>query len=98
MFDVAVSRALSSLPVGLEYAMPCLKSGGIYLAMKGSLGSEPSTEKACGELGCEIVETRKIEVPYLEGERNIVIYKKVAQTPSKYPRRSGIPAKRPLVQ
>lgn len=98
MFDVAVSRALSSLPVGLEYAMPCLKSGGIYLAMKGSLGSEPSTEKACGELGCEIVETRKIEVPYLEGERNIVIFKKVAHTPAKYPRRNGIPAKRPLVQ
>ena len=97
-FDVAVSRALSSLPVGLEYAMPCLKKEGTYLAMKGRLESEPSTEKACRELGCEIIETRKIEVPYLEGERNIVIFKKVVETPAKYPRRSGIPTKRPLIQ
>jgi len=95
-FDLAITRALSSLPVNLEYAVPALKVGGHYLAMKGSLSKEPSTENACKALNCQFVQAKKIEVPYLEAERNIVIFQKVAETDSKYPRRTGLPTKKPL--
>jgi len=95
-FDLAITRALSSLPVNLEYAVPALKIGGYYLAMKGSLAKEPSTENACKALNCKYVQTQKIEVPYLEAGRNIAIFQKIAETDSKYPRRTGVPAKNPL--
>ncbi len=96
-FDLVTSRALSSLATSLEYAIPLLKNEGMYLAMKAKLENEPSTKKACQILGCRFVETKKVEVPYLEAERNIVIYKKVSSTPNKYPRKPGTPAKNPLV-
>jgi len=95
-FDLAVTRALSSLPVNLEYAVPALKVGGYFLAMKGSMAKEPSTENACKALNCQLVQVKNIEVPYLKAERNIVIFQKVAETDTKYPRRTGIPAKNPL--
>lgn len=96
-FDIVVSRALSSLPVSLEYAIPLLKKEGFYLAMKGRLKNEPSTKKACEELGAALVETKQLNVPYLEEERNVVVFKKKIRTADKYPRRSGMPAKRPLI-
>lgn len=95
-FDVAITRALASLPVNLEYAIPTLKVGGFYLAMKGSLKKEPSTENACKLLKCRLVEVRKVEVPYLEAERNIAIFQKTAETDPKYPRPTGKPTKLPL--
>ena len=96
-FDIVVSRALSSLPVNLEYAMPLLKKEGFYLAMKGRLKNEPSTKKACEELGAALVETKQLNIPWLEEERNLVVFKKETKTTDKYPRRSGMPAKRPLI-
>lgn len=95
-FDLAITRALSSLPTNLEYAIPTLKVGGYYLAMKASLAKEPSTENTCKLLGCRLVETRKLDVPCLEAERNVVIFQKAAATDSKYPRQAGKPSKSPL--
>lgn len=95
-FDVAITRAISSTTVNLEYALPTLKVGGYYLAMKATIGKEPPFEHACKELGCSLVTIEKVEVPFLEAERNILIFRKVRQTNQKYPRRAGVPAKSPL--
>lgn len=95
-FDLAITRALSALPTNLEYAIPTLKTGGHYLAMKAGLAKEPSTENACKELDCRLVETKKLDVPYLEAERSLVVFRKVAETDPKYPRQAGKPSKSPL--
>jgi len=76
--------------------MPALKVGGYYLAMKGNLAKEPATNNACDELCCSLIEAKKLPVPYVEGQRNIVIFRKEKETPSKYPRRTGKPSKYPL--
>lgn len=95
-YDAVITRALSSLAVNLEYSIPVLKISGLYLAMKGSLAKEPPTDNACRELGCFLKETINIKVPYFDGERNIVVFQKEKETSKKYPRRTGVPVKRPL--
>jgi 16S rRNA (guanine527-N7)-methyltransferase len=64
--------------------------------MKGSLTKELPVDNACKVLNCKAVETKKVKVPYLEAERNIVIFQKMAETDKKYPRQTGKPTKNPL--
>jgi 16S rRNA (guanine527-N7)-methyltransferase len=92
-FDFATARAVSSLPVLLEICTPFLKTGGRFLALKGK-EEETDAEGALGALNCELIASHRYS---LAGEdRMIVDVKKTAETPQKYPRRAGMPEKRPL--
>lgn len=99
-FNVAVTRALADLAVIAELSLPFVKTGGHALAMKGpSIGDE--IDRACDAIhivGGEItdVKTMSITTPSGAVARTIIVMTKIAQTPEKYPRRPGIPAKRPL--
>ncbi len=97
-FDLVVSRAVADLNVLSELCLPYVRVGGMFIAMKAKDAAEEATrsQKAIKELGGELSRIIKADVPGLEAERNLVIIKKVAPTPAKYPRRSGMPAKRPL--
>jgi len=96
-FDLVTARAVAALPVLLEYCIPFLKTGGILLAYKGSNYAEEvaSARHALAELKAEIIETVTASLPGGD-ERAVLVIRKNAATLPKYPRRNGIPSKKPL--
>lgn len=92
-FDFVTARAVAPLPVLLELCTPFLKAGGRFLALKGR-EETGSAGNALKLLHCEIAAHHRYR---LDGEdRAIVEVRKIAPTPDKYPRRAGMPEKRPL--
>ncbi len=99
-FDIVVSRAVAPLNVLLEYDMPYIKKEGKALLLKGS-NVEKEIEEAkntFGILNCKLEEKIKYEYVYNEEkyDRNILIIKKYANCPLKYPRSYGKIKKSPL--
>lgn len=97
-YDWALARAVAVMPVLLEYLLPLVRVGGSVLAMKGESGpAEAQTaENAAQILGGHLRQLHPLTLPGVVEERYLVVVDKVATTPEKYPRRVGIPAKRPL--
>lgn len=96
--DLAVARAVASLPVLLEYCLPFVKVGGVFIAMKGSSIEEVnSSDKALQVLGGKIEEIYDIILPFSDIQRHIILVRKLRQTPTKYPRKAGKPLKDPLI-
>lgn len=97
-FDFVTSRAVASLNILAEYTVPFLRKSGLAFLYKGPEYQEEidEAENALKNLGAEIKETIELDVPGLDAERYLVILEKIEKTPSKYPRRPGIPNKRPL--
>jgi 16S rRNA (guanine527-N7)-methyltransferase len=99
-YDVAPARAVARLSVLAEYCVPLLKVGGHVISMKGRLPDKELSEgeKAADKLGARV--SKLIRVPHLpevgEKERRLVVFQKVRETPRKYPRNVGVPAKKPL--
>ena len=97
-FDVAVSRAVANMNILAEYLLPLVKMNGICIFMKGSNIEELEHSKnAIKILGGEIEKIEEINLPNSDIKRNIIIVKKVKNTPKLYPRKSGIPTKKPLL-
>ena len=98
--DVVTARAVAALPTLLEYCTPFLKQGGVFVAMKSS--SKEAEEEACASggaaslLGCRIEGAERFALPGSDIGRAAVIVRKVSKTPAKYPRKAGLPSKRPL--
>ena len=97
-FDLAVARGLARMPLLLEYTLPFCRVGGKVVALKhGGLEEElDASERALRELGGRISGVYPVALPGLEDNRVVVAIEKVSPTPERYPRRTGIPAKRPL--
>ena len=97
-YDWALARAVASMPVLVEYLLPLLKLGGRAVIQKGETGpAEAHTaEGALRILGGRVDQLIPIELPTVVESRYLVVVVKIAATPDKYPRRPGIPAKRPL--
>lgn len=98
-FDLVTARAVTSLPVLAEYCLPFIKVGGCFFALKGGdLKDELEMgAKAVKTLGGEVTEVKTYQLPLIGDARSLVIIGKIAPTPEKYPRKAGIPAKKPLV-
>jgi 16S rRNA (guanine527-N7)-methyltransferase len=97
-FDVAVTRALGSLAVDAELAVPLVQVGGLFISMKGSVSEQERVrgDSALAILGAEPFVAQQVR-PFPEAENRWLYWaRKVAVTPAAYPRRTGIPAKRPL--
>ena len=96
--EVVVSRAVANLSTLVEYMLPFVKIGGICICMKGNNISEElkNAEKAINILGGELENIDNFVLPGSDLERNIVIIRKIKNTSSKYPRKAGIPSKKPL--
>jgi 16S rRNA (guanine527-N7)-methyltransferase len=96
--DVVVSRAIASLPVVAEYSLPLLHLNGHMVAMKGAVSDQEriQAEEALAILGADAL--RAIRLTPFTGATNRWAYvaRKTRSTPSEYPRRPGIPTKRPL--
>lgn len=97
-YDIATSRAVAALNVLVELMLPAVKVGGVCICMKGNNADSEIEEakKAIKELGGEIIKVEKIILPEFNLERNIVIIKKIKNTPNKYPRKPGTPQKEPI--
>jgi len=97
-YDWAVARAVAILPVLVEYLLPLVRVGGSMLAMKGESGPAEahSSDHALRMLGGHLRQLVPVTLPGVAEERYLVVIDKVAATPRGYPRKVGIPAKRPL--
>lgn len=97
-FDVCVSRAVAKLNTLLEYCLPLVKVGGLFIAYKASSADEEieSSKKALNVLGGEIINIKKFILTNNLGERNLIIIKKIKNTPNKYPRTKNLPKTNPL--
>jgi 16S rRNA (guanine527-N7)-methyltransferase len=97
-YDWALARAVAVMPVLMEYLLPLVRVGGQALAMKGDRGpaETQSAERAIQLLGGHLRQVMPVMLPGVVEERYLVVVDKVATTPEKYPRRVGIPSKRPL--
>jgi 16S rRNA (guanine527-N7)-methyltransferase len=97
-YDWAVARAVAILPVLAEYLLPLVRVGGGMLAMKGESGPAEahSAEHALRVLGGHLRQLLPVTLPGVVEERYLVVIDKVAATPNGYPRKVGVPAKRPL--
>ena len=97
-FDCAAARAVAPLPVLLEYLLPLVRVGGIVITQKSaSVDQEIAQAKnACAILGGAEMRVEPVMIPGLDAVRNLVIVEKRKATPAAYPRRVGLPAKKPL--
>ncbi len=96
--DVVTSRAVANLRVLVEYMLPFIKLNGLCICMKGPNSKEEiiEAENAIKILGGKIENIDKIILPESEIERNIIIIRKLSNTPNKYPRKAGTASKQPL--
>ncbi|GAB4537048.1 MAG: 16S rRNA (guanine(527)-N(7))-methyltransferase RsmG [Anaerolineae bacterium] len=97
-YDLALARALAGMATLAELTLPLVRVGGLVIAYK---GEDPTTEVKAGQqailtLGGQVQEITPVVVPNLAGARHLVTLSKVSPTPSRFPRRPGIPTKRPL--
>lgn len=98
-FDAASARAVANLPVLCEYLLPLVKPGGIMLAQKGETAPDEvkAAEKAISVLGGGEASLEEVTLPMVEGKRWLVTIPKKNRTPQGYPRRTGLPAKKPIL-
>lgn len=99
-YDWAVARAVAVLPVLVEYLLPLVRVGGQVLSMKGESGpaEAQAAEHAMKIMGGRLQQLIPVMLPEVEDERYLVLVEKVAATPGQYPRRVGLPAKKPLAK
>lgn len=95
-FDVCVSRAVANMAVLAEYCLPFIRVGGYLLAYKGPEAEKEikDGEKAIRLLGGRV--DRIASVNLADFDHNIIVIEKIKETPAKYPRKAGTPAKEPI--
>ena len=88
-YDIAVSRAVARMPVLLEYALPFVRVGGTFLALKGRAYAAEAAEGAgaARRLGGGAVAARPVHLPGLDDVRAILSVRREKPTPKEYPRR-----------
>lgn len=97
-FDLVTARAVANLAVLAEYCLPFVKTNGLFVAYKGPEVAEEleGAGKALELLGAGVEAVHKVELPFAGGDRSLVVIRKTRPTPEKYPRKPGLPEKKPL--
>lgn len=97
-FDVVLARAVAQMPVLGEYVLPLCKVGGRCVALKGEAAAAETqqAENALRILGGRLEKVIPVELPQVPETHYLVVLHKIAATPPPYPRRPGMPTKRPL--
>lgn len=96
-YDVAVARAVADLSTLVEYALPFVRLGGLFVAQKGVQVEEEirRAETATRTLGGRLRQVLPVQLPGLE-PRHLIVVEKTSPTPPNYPRRAGVPEKKPI--
>lgn len=97
-FDLCVSRAVANLSTLSEYCIPFILQGGSFVSYKSEFSKEEKSaaEKAIEVLGGDIKKNNMVKLPFTEINRSFIIIEKKIKTPNKYPRKAGIPSKKPI--
>lgn len=97
-YDLGVSRAVADLSVLSEYCLPYVKVGGSFISYKSDAAEEEieKSEPAIQTLGGKIEKVVKFQLPETKIGRSFVRIDKIEATPDKYPRKAGVPLKKPL--
>ena len=97
-YDLCVSRAVSNLTTLSEYCLPFVKVNGSFISYKSEKLTEElkEAEKAIAILGGQVGDQVELTLPDSDIYRNLLIINKTKNTPGKYPRKAGLPAKEPL--
>ena len=97
-YDICVSRAVAALPVLCEYCLPFVRKGGYFVSYKAAESQEElkSAANAIKVLGGKLHAVQTVTLPDTDIIRKLIIIKKTDNTPKKYPRKAGTPAKSPL--
>lgn len=97
-YDLVLARAVAHMPILAEYLLPLCKIGGRCIAMKGESAANEIgiAENALRLLGGRFVQLTPIELPHVAETHYLVVIEKIAATPHHYPRKPGIPSKKPL--
>lgn len=98
-FDISTSRAVANLSTLSEYLLPFIKVGGKCICMKGAeVDDELKTaSKAIEILGGQVVTKDIFNLPQSDLGRSIIVLEKIKNTPGKFPRKPGTPAKEPII-
>ncbi len=98
-FDLVLSRAVASLPALVEMTLPFCAVGGSFIAQKkGDIEREiEQSRKAISVMGGGLREVKSIELEEPNDKRCLIVIDKIKPSPAEYPRRPGIPAKRPII-
>ena len=94
-FDVAVARAVAPTPVLVELCLPLVRVGGRLLAQKTDQEELASARRAIELLGGSL-ERIAAAPSALRSSGTVVVISKIRPTPQEYPRRPGVPNRRPL--
>jgi len=97
-YDWAVARAVAALPVLAEYLLPLVRLAGRVLAQKGESGPAEvhAAERSLKLLGGRVRQLIPVTLPGVAEDRYLVVIDKISATPETYPRRPGVPTKKPL--
>ena len=97
-FDAVSARAVARLPQLLEYCVPFLRPGGIFLAMKGDTAETETRDAASAAkaLSCTLEQTVPYSLPGSADQRFLLIYRKISSTSATYPRNPAQIKKKPL--
>lgn len=97
-FDLCVSRAVANLSTLSEYCLPFVKVGGYFIPYKSEkiAQEKEEAEKALELLGGKFERQIEFMLPSSDIYRNLFVIKKVKETPKKFPRKAGLPAKEPI--
>ena len=97
-FDVVTSRAVANLSTLSEYCLPFVNINGTFVSYKsGMVDDELScADKAIVTLGGKLSRVEKYSIPFTEYDRSLCFIDKISYTDRKYPRKAGIPLKKPL--
>lgn len=97
-FDLCVSRAVANLSTLSEFCLPFVKIGGAFVAYKSEKVSDEiqGARQAVSVLGGRIKEQVEFTLPNSNIYRNLFVVEKVGRTPEAYPRKAGVPEKKPL--
>lgn len=97
-YDLCVSRAVANLTTLSEYCLPFVKVGGEFISYKSEKITEEmeNAKRAISLLGGKFDRSKDFNLPDSDIYRNLVVIKKVKETPKKFPRKAGLPSKEPL--
>ena len=97
-FDIALSRAVAPLNILAEYCLPLVKPGGVFISMKGPQAVQEMEQAATAikAMGGGGVELKVLKLPLIYDSRSLVIIQKISSTPHIYPRKTGLPSKKPI--
>jgi 16S rRNA (guanine527-N7)-methyltransferase len=97
-YDLVTARAVARLPSLAEYMLPLTRIEGRCIAMKGAsaLTEAADARQALAVLGGRLAGVEAVTLPGVDEPHYLVVIEKIAPTPSVYPRKPGIPTRKPL--